>query len=255
MRVVIDRNDQKFLEQLHRLCGGTIQEICEDVGVTATAVRQRLSRLEGQGLVIREVVRAGRGRPHHIYRVSDAGLRHLGENYRDLALILWRSVHRIEDTSIRISVLSLIQDEFVRRLGRVDTDGSLDDRVQQFTEQLESRGYDVGCSTDGMLPVLRENNCPYQDLAASDPSICEMEADVFSRILNADVELTQCCLDGHSHCEFHVREPVGQSSRQQAVSRGGPAEESDRCLTTGLQSQPNSDISGIPGVEKQSDSN
>ena len=42
MRVSIDRNDQLFLEQLHRLCGGTVQEICDNVGVTATAVRQRL---------------------------------------------------------------------------------------------------------------------------------------------------------------------------------------------------------------------
>lgn len=206
MRVTIDKNDQKFLEQLHRLCGGTIQEICDDVGVTATAVRQRLTRLEGQGLVIREVVRAGRGRPHHVYRVSDAGLRHLGENYRDLALILWRSIHQIEDESAKRSVLGLIQDEFVRRFGRVDSEGPLGDRVRQLTDELESHGYDVGYSVDGMLPVLREHNCPYQDLAAADPSICEMEADVFSRILNADVELTQCCMDGHSHCEFHVKE-------------------------------------------------
>ncbi len=206
MRVTIDKNDQKFLEQLHRLCGGTIQEICDDVGVTATAVRQRLTRLEGQGLVTREVVRAGRGRPHHVYRVSDAGLRHLGENYRDLALILWRSIHQIDDESAKRSVLGVIRDEFVRRFGRVDSEGPIGDRVRQLTSELESQGYDVGYSVDGTLPILREHNCPYQDLAAADPSICEMEADVFSRILNADVELTQCCMDGHSHCEFHVKE-------------------------------------------------
>ena len=206
MRVTIDKNDQKFLEQLHRLCGGTIQEICDDVGVTATAVRQRLTRLEGQGLVAREVVRAGRGRPHHVYRVSDAGLRHLGENYRDLALILWRAIHQIEDESSKRSVLGVIQDEFVRRFGRVDSEGPIGDRVRQLTSELESQGYDVGYSVDGTLPILREHNCPYQDLAAADPSICEMEADVFSRILNAEVELTQCCMDGHSHCEFHVKE-------------------------------------------------
>ena len=65
---------------------------------------------------------------------------------------------------------------------------------------------------DGELPILRENSCPYQDLASVDPSICEMEADVYSRILNAEVSLTQCCLDGHSSCEFHVKELTSTES-------------------------------------------
>lgn len=211
MRVAIDPNDQNFLEQLHRMCGGTIQEICEAAGVTATAVRQRLGRLEGQGLVIHEVVRAGRGRPHHVFRVSDEGLRHLGENYRDLALILWRSIHRIEDEAARTSVLRNVQDEFVRQYGRVAPEGPIRDRMVQLQQELANNGYDVEIG-EGELPVLRENSCPYQDLASVDPSICEMEADVYSRILNAEVSLTQCCLDGHSSCEFHVKELASDES-------------------------------------------
>jgi len=211
MRVAIDPNDQDFLEQLHRMCGGTIQEICEAVGVTATAIRQRLGRLEGQGLVIHEVVRAGRGRPHHVFRVSDEGLRYLGENYRDLALILWRSIHRIEDDTVRKTVLRQIQDEFVQQYGRVIAEGPIRDRMVQLQQELISHGYDVEIG-DGDLPVLRENSCPYQDLASADPSICEMEADVYSRILNAEVSLTQCCLDGHACCEFHVQEMASTES-------------------------------------------
>lgn len=211
MRVAIDPNDQDFLEQLHRMCGGTIQEICDAVGVTATAVRQRLGRLEGQGLVIHEVVRAGRGRPHHVFRVSDEGLRHLGENYRDLALILWRSIHQIEDETVRKSIIRNIQDEFVQKYGRVASDGPIRDRMVQLQQELISHGYDVEIG-EGELPVLRENSCPYQDLASTDPSICEMEADVYSRILNADVSLTQCCQDGHSFCEFHVQELTSTES-------------------------------------------
>ena len=205
MRVAIDPNDQNFLEQLHHMGGGTIQEICGAVGVTATAVRQRLGRLEAQGLVLHEVVRAGRGRPHHVFRVSDEGLRHLGENYRDLALILWRSIHRLEDEAVRNGVLRKVRDEFVRQYGRVAPDGPIRDRMVQLQQELSSHGYDVEIG-DGELPILRENSCPYQDLASVDPSICEMEADVYSRILNAEVSLTQCCLDGHSSCEFHVQE-------------------------------------------------
>lgn len=206
MRVAVDRNDQEFLEQLHRMCGGSVQEICEAVGVTATAVRQRLTRLEGDELVVRETVKSGRGRPRHVYRVSDAGLRHLGENYRDLALVLWRAIHQVDDSAVRASLLAAVRDEFVHKYGRVNSNGPLENRVQQLQEQLVSQGYDFEFDAESGLPVLRETSCPYQDLATLDPSICEMESDVFSRILNADVSLTQCCLDGHAHCEFHVTE-------------------------------------------------
>jgi len=206
MRTAIDRNDLSFLEELHGLCGGTIQEICEAIGVTATAVRQRLNRLEGQGLVVREVVRAGRGRPHHVYRVSDAGFRHLGENYRDLALVLWRAIHELEDPEARSLILAKVRDGFVRRLGRVATSGPLNDRVKQLQEALTDHGFKVEFEQGTNLTVLREKNCPYSDLASTDPSICEMEQDVFSRILNARVSLTQCCLDGHGCCEFRVDE-------------------------------------------------
>jgi len=206
MRVAVDRNDQEFLEQLHRMCGGSVQEICDAVGVTATAVRQRLTRLEGDELVVRETVKSGRGRPRHVYRVSDAGLRHLGENYRDLALVLWRAIHQVDNSAVRASLLSAVQDEFVQKYGRVNSSGPLENRVQQLQEQLVSQGYDFEFDAEAGLPVLRETSCPYQDLATLDPSICEMESDVFSRILNADVSLTQCCLDGHAHCEFHVTE-------------------------------------------------
>lgn len=208
MRTAIDRSDQAFLEELHRLCGGTIQDICASVGVTATAVRQRLNRLEGLGLVVREVVRAGRGRPHHVYRVSDAGFRQLGENYRDLALVLWRAVHEIEDPAVRASVLAKVQDGFVGRFGRVATSGPLSDRVRQLQEALSDHGFnvEVGVGEASELTILRERSCPYSDLASTDPSICEMEQGVFSRILNAQVSLTQRCIDGHGCCEFRVEE-------------------------------------------------
>ena len=208
MRLAIDRNDQMFLDRLHKMCGGTIQEICDAIGVTATAIRQRLARLEGHGLVVRELVRAGRGRPHHVYRVSDEGLRHLGENYRELALVLWRALHQVTDSAAKTAIMNSVREGLVREYGRVSISGSLPDRMQQLRDELNSHGFDVEFDDAGQLPVLRENSCPYQDLATADPSICAMEAQVFRQILNADVELTQCCLDGHGSCEFQVQESL-----------------------------------------------
>src|ERR1700685_1272906 len=95
----LEQSDRQFLERLHQLGGGTVQEICADLGVTATAVRQRLLRLQASSMVARELVRAGRGRPHHVYRVTQAALCELGDNYAELAQILWRELRNIEEPS------------------------------------------------------------------------------------------------------------------------------------------------------------
>jgi len=211
MKAVVEHSDRQFLERLHQLGGGTVQEICADLGVTATAVRQRLVRLQGLKMVARELVRASRGRPHHVYGVTQAALCELGDNYAELAQILWRELRNIEEPSIRERLVSRVEDALVEQFGKVTPRAPLSDRMSQLTSALRDRGFQVEMDRSGPLPILRENSCPYYELASEDPAICELEQAVFRRVLGADVKLTQCCLDGHRCCEF------------QAVDRQTPA--------------------------------
>lgn len=203
MHNVLEHSDGDFLNELHRLGPRTVTEICEAVGVTATAIRQRLTRLQSAGFVVRELVRSGRGRPHYVYRVSDKGLRQLGDNYGDLALILWRELHNIPDPEIRRTVTNRVRDALVARLGKFH-DGPVAERLHQVSEVLLEHGYDVELARGTTLPILREKNCPYPELAEQDRGICELEQDVLERVLGTGVRLTQCCLDGHHCCEFQV---------------------------------------------------
>ena len=202
MKAVLETNDRQFLERLHRLAPATVQEVCADLGVTATAVRQRLARLHERGLVKREVVRHGRGRPRHAYTVTEAGLRELGDNYADLALILWREIRSIEEPDVRRRLLGRVRDAMVTQFSRVPQHVPLPERIDGLRNALDERGYDVEVDHSGLLPVLRENNCPYLELAETDSAICELEHAVFEKVLGTDLTLTQCCLDGHRCCEF-----------------------------------------------------
>ena len=202
MKAVLETNDRQFLERLHRLAPATVQEVCADLGVTATAVRQRLARLYERGLVTRETIRRGRGRPHHAYTVTEAGLRELGDNYADLALILWREIRSIEEPDVRQRLLGRVRDAMVTQFSRVPQHVPLPERIDGLRTALDERGYDVEVDHSGLLPVLRENNCPYLELAETDSAICELEHAVFEKVLGTDLTLTQCCLDGHRCCEF-----------------------------------------------------
>lgn len=217
MKAVLEHSDGDFLNELHRIGPKTVQDICAAIGVTATAVRQRLLRLQTKDFVSRDLIRTGRGRPHYVYRVTEKGLRQLGDNYGDLALILWREVRKIEDPATREAITDRIRNALVSRVGRF-ADGSLEDRMQRLQISLRGRGYDVeldahaNSAGDGVLPILRENNCPYQELAEEDRDICGLEREVFERALGTEVRLTQCCLDGHHCCEFEASELQPQAA-------------------------------------------
>jgi predicted ArsR family transcriptional regulator len=205
MKLAIDTSDRNFLDQLHRLGSGTIQELCDLVGVTATAVRQRLVRLQGHGLVARTMIRNGRGRPYFVYQVSESGLNQLGENYGDLALILWQEMQSIEEPILRERVVHKVREAMVKRYGQADRARPLIERLQQLQAKLSDRGFDVEVDCSGDLPILREKSCPYQELATTDSGICGLEQEIFGEVLGTQVVLTKCCLDGHHCCEFQAQ--------------------------------------------------
>jgi predicted ArsR family transcriptional regulator len=202
MKNLLEPHDRDFLDHLNRMGSGTVGEICGKLGVTATAVRQRLLRLQSLNFIQRETIRSGRGRPYHAYSVTPAGQQELGDNYSDLAMILWRELRQIEDPAVRELIFARIREALVHRYGHLVHAESLDERFRQLGKALLDRGFHVEVDSSGRLPILRENNCPYLELASTDPAICELEKEVFRKVLGSEVELTQCCLDGHSCCEF-----------------------------------------------------
>ena len=207
MKSNLEVNDRQFLGELHRLGPSSVQDICQDLKITATAVRQRLVRLQNLDLVSRDVVHAKRGRPHHKYYVTHAGRRNLGDNYESLAPVLWAGIMSIEESDIRQRVLGHIRLAMVNRYSKhVDAGSTLPRRVEQLQSALKAEGYQVECDQTQSLPILRETNCPYLDLAQTDSEICKLECEVFAEVLDADVEQTTHCLDGHYCCEFQVCE-------------------------------------------------
>ena len=121
-------------------------------------------------------------------------------------MILWQEMQNIEESDVRERIVNRVREAMVQRFARVSHGGSLGERVGQLQEALVERGFDVEVDDNGGLPILREMNCPYPELANADSMICELEQEVFERVLGSRVTLTQCRLDGHTCCEFQTQE-------------------------------------------------
>jgi predicted ArsR family transcriptional regulator len=198
-----ETSDAQLVDLLRRQGALGVTELAEATGVTATAVRQRLTRLLASGLIERVTRRAGRGRPSHRYSLTAKGTRECGTNYPDLATALWDEVRAIRDPATRDGLLRRLAVRLADDFGG-QAQGSLDERMNSLLRRMEERRVPFAVDQSGGLPVLTALACPYPDLAEQDRSVCAMERMMFSEVLGESVKLTSCRLDGATCCTFEA---------------------------------------------------
>jgi DeoR family transcriptional regulator, suf operon transcriptional repressor len=205
-----------------------IGELAARLGVTATAVRQRLDRLMRAGLVGRSTlahtgdVAAGtpgnrsarlRGRPSHVYSLTDKGRRTGGDNFRDLAMVLWREIRSVREPAVRQGLIARIG-AAMAEMYRAEISGETPRQRLESTARI-LRERQISCSVEpaeasaGSLPVLTSYACPYPDLAEQDRGICAAERMMLQDLVGATVQLSECRLDGGSCCRFTVGRDEG----------------------------------------------
>jgi len=203
-----ESSDRTLLDVIRRAGPMSVAEMAASLRVTDTAIRNRLARLVGARLVERHSEHRGRGRPRHVYQVSVEAQKQLGQNYTDLALVLWEELmSSVEDRRLRRLLFARVTDRLAAIYRRQVSDAEWERRLVQLTNVLHDRGVEaeVARDTDGLIPVLRQHSCPYYELAESDRAICALERKMFEKVLGRSLRLSQCRLDGDRVCDFQAK--------------------------------------------------
>ena len=221
-------NTDRSVMDLLRRCGPMrVADLSAALGVTATAVRQRLNRLMASGMVTRsavggraaeeEAAGGGRGRPSHHYRLTAEGERDTGSNFAELAIALWQEIRQIQDPEVRRGLLERLSKRLASTYAAAIEGESAEERMESLASSLRERDipFEVGrpsgvadasaeVGKEGGLPVLNALGCPYTGLAEQDRSICAMERMLFSELVGRRLTLSRCRLDGESCCTFEM---------------------------------------------------
>ncbi|MDP1564555.1 MAG: helix-turn-helix transcriptional regulator [Pirellulaceae bacterium] len=204
-------SDQAIMSHMRTHTGTSVLDLSEKLAVTDTAVRQRLARLMDRGLVERFAVREGRGRPKHVYRLTEAGQRASGANLDDLAVALWQELVSLEDADLRERLLRRIVARLVVRYLPEVFGVTPDQRLKSVVELFNRRGIpfafekasasktpDSNGEPMGRLVVL---GCPYPGLKDEHRLVCRMEQLLFQSLIGVPIEdITNG--QGHGCCSF-----------------------------------------------------
>jgi predicted ArsR family transcriptional regulator len=203
-------------------------ELGDLLGFTPAAVRRHLDHLSRDGVIeVKRVARAGAGagRPARRYVLSSQGQSSLGDDYLDIAA---SALRRLAEMAGPESVRQFAVERFAamerRYAPEIDAAGAdITARAQALSEALSRDGFVASAASiqaKAPLPAalssvqLCQGHCPIQQLAAEFPVFCDVETELFSRLVGVDVRRLSTLARGGHVCTTHI--PTGRPAA------GGP---------------------------------
>lgn len=197
-------------------------ELGDLLGFTPAAVRRHLDHLSRNGVIeVKRAARAGAGagRPARRYVLSSQGQSRLGNDYLDIAtLALQRLGEMAGPEAVRQFAVERFGEMERRYAPEIDAAGpDITARAQALSEALSRDGFVASTtSIEARAPLpaalssvqLCQGHCPIQQLAAQFPVFCDVETDVFSRLVGVDVRRLSTLARGGHVCTTHI--PTGR---------------------------------------------
>ena len=180
------------------------------LGLSRTSALQRLRELAMAGLVARQAIRHGVGRPRHLYDVTPAAQAILPANYDGLATTLLESIEQVGGDALVDEVFQarrrLLRERIRTRLAdRLGDGASLQARVRELAVLQDDAGYVSRSESgpDGGLELV-QHNCAILGAAAGHPAACRAEIELYEEVLDARVTRVSHIASGDRTCTYRI---------------------------------------------------
>lgn len=187
----------------------TAQELGEQFGLTANALRRHLKALEQDGLVRYEREVRGVGAPVYTFWLTSAGEALFP---RGCVAVLASALELLRENCGEGAVAQVLESEW-RQLadeaGPVLDALPLAERVPLVAELLTSKGYmaeavEVAQADGNTALTLRIHNCAMREIAERFPETCAAEARFVERLLGVPLVRGAHRLQGCGRCDYGV---------------------------------------------------
>ena len=190
----------------------TAKQLADHLQLTPAAVRRHLASLEDEGIVTSREERVygprGRGRPSKVFALTDAGRAEFTQAYDDLAIAALR---RLQEVAGPMAIRDLAHDRVAgieqRYRELVEASPELP-CLQALVDVLDADGYAASVRPLRAGDQVIQYHCPVAHVAAEFPILCEIETQLFSRLLGTHVQRLATIAHGDGLCTTHVPHPL-----------------------------------------------
>jgi predicted ArsR family transcriptional regulator len=186
----------------------TVEEISCRVGLSKVSVRRHLDLLSRDGLVEFEIQRHPRGRPAHVYHLTDKAELLFPKEYKAFALNILGQVSSMYGAAGLCCLICRQAEELIGTL-RPDLEQlDFSGKVKKLSKLLQERGFESSIRrlADGSY-VIRQGNCPMVAVAERYPQVCDEELRVYRELLRTDVVRQSRIASGDLSCDYKISNP------------------------------------------------
>ncbi|BDP42102.1 transcriptional regulator [Deinococcus aetherius] len=202
-----ERTKQRVLELLKRHGTLTAQALASGLSVSVPAARRHVQDLQEQGLIEARTERpGGRGRPQHVFGLTERGEAAFPKTYSTLCVDVLRHVEGLFGEGAVMQVLGARSAEVAVGLrSEVPDDLPLEERVRHLAERLCGTGFDavVEPGAEGTWYIV-ERNCPNLTVARQYGELCASELDMFVNVLGVPVTRDTRIACGQGTCRYRI---------------------------------------------------
>jgi predicted ArsR family transcriptional regulator len=197
----------EVLELLRRKGRSSAETISNDLGVTPNAVRQHLTNLEREGLVVSQPERSGRGRPSLLFGLTERADAVFPKRYGQLATMVLQEVQEMGGPDALDEVFARVAARHASALER-DLDGlDFDEKLRRVVAWIGRAGTLVEQAESPEGVKITIHNCPFRNTALKFPQVCTITPQLISRLTQAAISQADSIHRHDPYCSFVVQRP------------------------------------------------
>jgi predicted ArsR family transcriptional regulator len=196
---------QQILDYLQRHGRATVKELGQLLRLTSTGIRQHLTVLERDGLVLAREERGRVGRPTLVYTLTEKAESLFPRSYDELASALLEEIRASEGSERLYQLLQRVAQRMAEAFWERVQGKSLAQRVKETALILQEQGCLVDWEQRDGEFFLHEFTCPFSKVAKQDSSVCTLHLELVRLLTGADTRLVRSLLRSERACTYRIR--------------------------------------------------
>ncbi|GIP19315.1 DeoR family transcriptional regulator [Paenibacillus montaniterrae] len=183
------------------------KELTDELGITVMAVRRHIQSLERDKLIDSKMVRQSMGRPTAVYCLTEHVEDFFPRKYHILTLELLDELEEHFGASAVEQLFEGRKDKLLKKYDASMQGKDLAERVSMLADIQNENGYMVELEKiNDEQYLLKEHNCPIEQVATKYQHACRCELKLFESLLgDAEVTRTDCLAKGGQRCTYSIK--------------------------------------------------
>jgi len=202
-------NQSKILDSLLDNPEGLgLDELSKCLGISKSATKEHLLKIDSMGLIRFIDSKGGIGRPKRKYLLTEEGHEVFPKQYSWLSsTILEFLVEDLGQKKMGKTMEKLAVKVYSSMKSRFENKKNFPELLGELTKVLNELGYKIRLKQSDLRKgaIIEASNCVYHSVAKNHPELCQFDISFIENATNTNVTMESCIAKGASTCRFCLK--------------------------------------------------